>query len=43
VATAGKSRVPFTVTVREVEHAEMGLLLAGEADGNHEPSKTSSA
>jgi len=43
VATAGKSRFTFTVTVRVVEHAAMGLLLAGQADGDPEPSKTSSA
>lgn len=40
MAAAGKSRGPFTVTVRVVEHVEMGLLLAGEADGHPEPSKT---
>ena len=43
MATAGKSRFTFTVTVRVVEHAAMGLLLAGQADGDPEPSKTSSA
>ena len=43
MATAGKSRVPFIVTLRVVEHAEMGLHLAGQADGDPEPSKTSSA
>jgi hypothetical protein len=43
VAAAAKSRGPSAVTVRVVEHAEMGLLLAGEADGDPEPSKTSSA
>jgi hypothetical protein len=43
VATAGKSRVAFTVTLRVVEHAGMGLHLAGQADGDPEPSKKSSA
>jgi hypothetical protein len=43
VATAGKSRVTFTVAVREAEHAGMGLLLAGQADGDPQSSKTSSA
>ena len=43
MATAGKSRVPLSVTVRVVEHAEMGLLVAGQADGDPEPSKTSLA
>ena len=43
MATAGKLRHTFTVTLRVVEHAEMGLFVAGQADGDPEPSKTSSA
>jgi hypothetical protein len=41
MATAGKSRVPFTVTLCVVEHAGMGLHLAGQADGDPVPSKSS--
>ena len=42
MAAAGELRDTFTVTVRVVEHAGMGLHLAGQADGDPEPSKTSS-